>query len=177
MAQAMQEAQNGRSRKRSYPLGDGGIGRGTGDVSGGGQEADRCRRSSAITPIPCARPRPTTCPTVPSRRCPVTPSKRRPASLTPKAWKPRSRYPAQAIKYREFCDRIAASGCVGYFVSFAGHRAAYYGRTGDTYVEWFPGAKHDLVGRASIRTRSVLCRRISASGFASSPIRSRTRSA
>jgi len=50
---------------------------------------------------------------------------------------------AQTIKYREFCDRIAASGCVGYFVSFAGRRAAYYGRTGDTYVEWFPGAKHD----------------------------------
>ncbi len=47
----------------------------------------------------------------------------------------------QSIKYREFCDRIAAAGCVGYFVSFAGRRAVYYGRTGETYVEWFPGAK------------------------------------
>jgi uncharacterized protein YbcV (DUF1398 family) len=46
-----------------------------------------------------------------------------------------------AIKYREFCERIAAAGCVGYFVSLAGRRAVYYGRTGDSYVEWFPGAK------------------------------------
>lgn len=43
--------------------------------------------------------------------------------------------------YREFCERIAAAGCVGYFVSLAGWRAVYYGRTIDTYVEWFPGAK------------------------------------
>jgi uncharacterized protein YbcV (DUF1398 family) len=48
---------------------------------------------------------------------------------------------AQTIKYREFCKRIAAAGCVGYFVSFAGRRAVYYGRTGDSHVEWFPGAK------------------------------------
>ena len=48
---------------------------------------------------------------------------------------------AQTIKYREFCDRIAAAGCVGYFVSFAGRRADYYARTGDSHVEWFPGAK------------------------------------
>lgn len=48
---------------------------------------------------------------------------------------------AQTIKYREFCDRIAAAGCVGYFVSFAGRRAVYYGRTGDSHVEWFPSAK------------------------------------
>src|SRR5262249_2567440 len=45
------------------------------------------------------------------------------------------------IRYREFCARIAAAGCVGYFVSLAGKRAVYYGRTGDTHVEWFPGAK------------------------------------
>jgi uncharacterized protein YbcV (DUF1398 family) len=36
---------------------------------------------------------------------------------------------------------IAAAGCVGYFVSLAGKRATYYGRTTDTYVEWFPGAR------------------------------------
>ncbi len=44
------------------------------------------------------------------------------------------------IGYREFCDRIAAVGCVGYFVSLAGRRAVYYGRTNDSHVEWFPGA-------------------------------------
>ena len=45
------------------------------------------------------------------------------------------------IGYREFCRRIAAAGCVGYFVSLTGRRALYYGRTIDTHVEWFPGAK------------------------------------
>jgi uncharacterized protein YbcV (DUF1398 family) len=44
----------------------------------------------------------------------------------------------QQIKYREFCERIAEAGCVGYFVSLAGRRAVYYGRTGDSYVEPFP---------------------------------------
>ena len=44
----------------------------------------------------------------------------------------------QQIKYREFCERIARAGCVGYLVSLAGRRAVYYGRTGDSYVEPFP---------------------------------------
>jgi uncharacterized protein YbcV (DUF1398 family) len=44
----------------------------------------------------------------------------------------------QQIKYREFCERIARAGCVGYIVSLAGRRAVYYGRTGDSYVEPFP---------------------------------------
>ena len=48
---------------------------------------------------------------------------------------------AGQIQYREFCERIAAAGCVGYIVSLAGRRAVYYGRTGETYVEMFPGAK------------------------------------
>ncbi|MEP9377435.1 DUF1398 family protein [Aquabacter sp. CN5-332] len=48
---------------------------------------------------------------------------------------------AGQIKYREFCARIAAAGCVAYLVSLAGRRAVYYGRTGETHVEWFPGAK------------------------------------
>jgi uncharacterized protein YbcV (DUF1398 family) len=47
----------------------------------------------------------------------------------------------QEIAYREFCRLIAAAGCVGYFVSLAGRRAVYYGRTGDQHVEWFPGAR------------------------------------
>ena len=45
------------------------------------------------------------------------------------------------IQYREFCERVAAAGCVGYIVSMAGRRAVYYGRTGETHVEMFPGAK------------------------------------
>lgn len=44
------------------------------------------------------------------------------------------------LSYTEFCDRIAAAGCVGYFVSIAGRRAVYYGRTQETYVEPFPPA-------------------------------------
>jgi uncharacterized protein YbcV (DUF1398 family) len=47
---------------------------------------------------------------------------------------------AQAITYKEFCERIAAAGCVGYFVSLPGRRAVYYGRTAETHVEHFPGA-------------------------------------
>jgi uncharacterized protein YbcV (DUF1398 family) len=46
----------------------------------------------------------------------------------------------QTIQYREFCERIAQAGCVGYIVSMAGRRAVYYGRTGDSYVELFPVA-------------------------------------
>jgi uncharacterized protein YbcV (DUF1398 family) len=45
------------------------------------------------------------------------------------------------IGYREFCRRIADAGCVGYIVSMAGRRALYYGRTDDSHVEYFPGAK------------------------------------
>jgi uncharacterized protein YbcV (DUF1398 family) len=48
---------------------------------------------------------------------------------------------ADTIKYKEFCARVMASGCVGYHVSIAGKRVVYYGRTGDSHVEWFPGAK------------------------------------
>lgn len=48
---------------------------------------------------------------------------------------------AEAITYKEFCERIAAAGCVGYLVSLPGRRAVYYGRTGENHVEHFPGAK------------------------------------
>jgi uncharacterized protein YbcV (DUF1398 family) len=41
------------------------------------------------------------------------------------------------IGYRAFCERIAGAGCVGYFVSLAGKRAVYYGRTLAAHVEWF----------------------------------------
>ncbi len=43
------------------------------------------------------------------------------------------------IQYREFSELIARAGCVGYIVSLAGRRVVYYGRTGDNYVEPFPG--------------------------------------
>lgn len=43
------------------------------------------------------------------------------------------------IRYREFCDRIAAAGCPGYHVFIAGRRAVYYGRDGSLHVEQFPG--------------------------------------
>ena len=46
-----------------------------------------------------------------------------------------------AIQYREFCARITAAGCVGYLVSLIGRRVIYYGRTGDSHTEWFPGAQ------------------------------------
>ena len=47
----------------------------------------------------------------------------------------------QEIQYQEFCERIAQAGCAGYFVAISGKRATYYGRSSETYVEWFPGAK------------------------------------
>ncbi|MGE0737073.1 MAG: DUF1398 domain-containing protein [Alphaproteobacteria bacterium] len=50
---------------------------------------------------------------------------------------------AQQIDYAEFCARIAAAGCVGYFVSLAGRRAVYYGRTAEQHVELFPAAPRD----------------------------------
>jgi uncharacterized protein YbcV (DUF1398 family) len=45
------------------------------------------------------------------------------------------------IKYKEFCERVMKAGCVGYHVSMAGKRVVYYGRSGDSHVEYFPGAK------------------------------------
>lgn len=45
------------------------------------------------------------------------------------------------IAYNEFCERIAAAGCVGYIVSIVGRRAVYYGRTGDSHIEPFPSAR------------------------------------
>lgn len=48
---------------------------------------------------------------------------------------------AGELDYKGFCARILAAGCVGYHVSLAGRRAVYYGRTGETHVELFPGAR------------------------------------
>jgi len=47
---------------------------------------------------------------------------------------------AQAgLPYSQFCTRIAAAGCTGYFVSMTGRRAVYFGRTGENLTEHFPG--------------------------------------
>jgi uncharacterized protein YbcV (DUF1398 family) len=49
---------------------------------------------------------------------------------------------AGAIAYKAFCERVLAAGCVGYHVSITGRRAVYYGRSGDSHVEWFPDQKN-----------------------------------
>jgi uncharacterized protein YbcV (DUF1398 family) len=46
----------------------------------------------------------------------------------------------EEIGYREFCRRVVRAGCAGYWVSLVGKRAVYYGRTGETHVERFPGS-------------------------------------
>ncbi|MDQ2101073.1 DUF1398 domain-containing protein [Azospirillum isscasi] len=47
---------------------------------------------------------------------------------------------AGAIRYRGFCEQVLRAGCVGWTVSITGRRAVYYGRSGDSHTEWFPGA-------------------------------------
>ena len=43
--------------------------------------------------------------------------------------------------YQGFCAKAKAAGCAGYMVSFSGKRAVYFGRTGATHVEYFPGTR------------------------------------
>jgi uncharacterized protein YbcV (DUF1398 family) len=43
--------------------------------------------------------------------------------------------------YEGFCAKAKAAGCAGYMVSFSGRRAVYFGRTGETHVEYFPGSR------------------------------------
>ena len=45
------------------------------------------------------------------------------------------------INYKAFCERVMDAGCVGYHVHIAGRRVVYYGRSGDSHTEWFPGAR------------------------------------
>jgi uncharacterized protein YbcV (DUF1398 family) len=51
---------------------------------------------------------------------------------------------AQALvpgySYQGFCDKVVAAGCAGYLVSIVGRRVLYYGRTGETHTEYFPGS-------------------------------------
>jgi uncharacterized protein YbcV (DUF1398 family) len=43
--------------------------------------------------------------------------------------------------YRGFCDKVKRAGCAGYLVSFLGRRVLYFGRTGETHTEYFPGTQ------------------------------------
>lgn len=43
--------------------------------------------------------------------------------------------------YKGFCAKVAGAGCAGYMVSLPGKRVLYYGRSGATYTEYFPGTR------------------------------------
>jgi uncharacterized protein YbcV (DUF1398 family) len=43
--------------------------------------------------------------------------------------------------YKGFCATVAGAGCAGYMVSIPGRRVLYYGRTGETHTEHFPGTE------------------------------------
>lgn len=43
--------------------------------------------------------------------------------------------------YKGFCDKAKRAGCAGYLVSFLGRRVLYFGRTGETHTEHFPGTQ------------------------------------
>jgi len=48
---------------------------------------------------------------------------------------------AAGYTYKGFCAKVAGAGCAGYLVSLVGKRVLYYGRTGETHTEYFPGAR------------------------------------
>jgi len=48
---------------------------------------------------------------------------------------------APGYTYKGFCAKVADAGCAGYVVSFLGKRVLYYGRTGETHTEYFPGTQ------------------------------------
>lgn len=45
---------------------------------------------------------------------------------------------APGYTYKGFSRSVMNAGCVGYFVSFTGRRAVYFGRTAEMHVEHFP---------------------------------------
>ncbi|BCW90180.1 hypothetical protein sos41_33480 [Alphaproteobacteria bacterium SO-S41] len=47
---------------------------------------------------------------------------------------------APGYTYKGFCAKAKAAGCAGYLVSFPGRRAVYFGRSGATHTEHFPGS-------------------------------------
>jgi uncharacterized protein YbcV (DUF1398 family) len=48
---------------------------------------------------------------------------------------------APGYTYKGFCAKAAEAGCAGYMVSLPGKRVLYYGRTGETHTEYFPGTR------------------------------------
>ena len=40
--------------------------------------------------------------------------------------------------YLDFIQKTMSAGCVGYFVQITGRRVIYFGRTGESHVEYFP---------------------------------------
>jgi len=48
---------------------------------------------------------------------------------------------APGYTYRGFCEKVVKAGCAGYMVSLLGKRVLYYGRTGETHTEHFPGTQ------------------------------------
>ena len=46
---------------------------------------------------------------------------------------------AVGYTFKGFCEKVVLAGCAGYLVSFLGKRVLYYGRTGETHTEYFPG--------------------------------------
>jgi len=46
--------------------------------------------------------------------------------------------------YRGFCAKVVEAGCAGYMVSLLGKRVLYYGRTGETHTEYFPGTQPQI---------------------------------
>ena len=43
--------------------------------------------------------------------------------------------------YKDFTKRVMNAGVQGYIAFLRGKRVTYWGRGGDSYPEWFPGAK------------------------------------
>ena len=48
---------------------------------------------------------------------------------------------APGYTFKGFCEKVVRAGCAGYLVSFLGKRVLYYGRTGETHTEYFPGTE------------------------------------
>ncbi len=46
---------------------------------------------------------------------------------------------APGYTYKGFCAKVIEAGCAGYLVSFPGKRVLYFGRSGETHTEYFPG--------------------------------------
>lgn len=42
--------------------------------------------------------------------------------------------------YLDFIQKTMSAGCVGYFVQISGRRVIYFGRNGESHVEYFPSA-------------------------------------